>query len=481
MIPLRVSVAALFLFVCPFVLFAQNCPPPVDEPSDCSFPVPTAAPVVFAGDTGPMRVRKSAFELTTAEVTRLRLAFAKLRQLAKDDPTDPRGWMLQANVHCWYCGGGNDQLAGEEIHDGFWFFPWHRTYLYTLEKILGQLVGDPTFALPYWDWDTPGRAMLPPVYATPNDATNPLFDVERGATATSLMPTSLAAYGPGFATVMAAPTTDLFMGQPTGIESNPGSLEGGPHGAVHIWTGQPSLLCQDGVADMGILATAAQDPIFFAHHANIDRLWDVWLNTPATPPHTNPIEPASGPVWRPHTWTYYDQNKVWYSIAVSDTINHATSLHYTYQAPNTTSATPTYMMVMASPTATKVTSAPHTATISATPVAAVPPPAKPTVLHIDGVIVPPGAAAAVRVFINLPTASPTTDAADPHYVGIFTIVPHTSAARGHTKRRNIAMALSAANLQTIAGGSMNVTLVPVAAEGAPRSLNLTYEKIYITR
>lgn len=28
---------------------------------------------------------------------------------------------------------------------------------------------------------------------------------------------------------------------------------------------------------MGVLQTAARDPIFYAHHANIDRLWDVWL------------------------------------------------------------------------------------------------------------------------------------------------------------------------------------------------------------
>ena len=28
---------------------------------------------------------------------------------------------------------------------------------------------------------------------------------------------------------------------------------------------------------MSAFATAAQDPIFWLHHANIDRLWEAWL------------------------------------------------------------------------------------------------------------------------------------------------------------------------------------------------------------
>ena len=41
---------------------------------------------------------------------------------------------------------------------------------------------------------------------------------------------------------------------------------GTPHGAIHMAVGM----------DMGNLVRAAYDPIFFAHHANIDRLWEIW-------------------------------------------------------------------------------------------------------------------------------------------------------------------------------------------------------------
>lgn len=42
-------------------------------------------------------------------------------------------------------------------------------------------------------------------------------------------------------------------------------LEGGPHGAVHAGIG----------GDMGP-STSPNDPIFFLHHTQIDRLWYLW-------------------------------------------------------------------------------------------------------------------------------------------------------------------------------------------------------------
>jgi polyphenol oxidase len=127
-------------------------------PQACVPPIPPGQPVSFTPATGgPVRVRKSAFELSAAEITRLKNAYAALRDLAKQKPDDPRNWFHQGQVHCWYCSGALDGLWGQEIHGGWWFLPWHRAYLFFHEQILGALIGDPTFALPYWDWDTPGR------------------------------------------------------------------------------------------------------------------------------------------------------------------------------------------------------------------------------------------------------------------------------------------------------------------------------------
>ncbi|MFS7947023.1 putative catechol oxidase [Helianthus anomalus] len=36
-----------------------------------------------------------------------------------------------------------------QIHNSWLFFPFHRWYLYFYERILGKLINDPTFALPF--------------------------------------------------------------------------------------------------------------------------------------------------------------------------------------------------------------------------------------------------------------------------------------------------------------------------------------------
>ena len=55
-------------------------------------------------------------------------------------------------------------------------------------------------------------------------------------------------------------------------------MESTPHNWVHV----------DIAGLMGSPATAGQDPIFWLHHANIDRLWEVWLALPGSLRLTDP-------------------------------------------------------------------------------------------------------------------------------------------------------------------------------------------------
>jgi hypothetical protein len=52
-----------------------------------------------------------------------------------------------------------------------------------------------------------------------------------------------------------------------------GAIEQTPHGAVHCAVASAS--CPNGL--MGAVPAAALDPIFYAHHTNIDRLYECWL------------------------------------------------------------------------------------------------------------------------------------------------------------------------------------------------------------
>jgi len=516
-----------------------------DYPLNCTPTLPTGTPKPVTLIKRNLVPRKSAFDLSAAEAQKLRDAYAALRNLSVTDPKDPRGWRAQANVHCYYCSGGYDSL-GTEIHGGWWFLPWHRCYLYMHERILGALIGDPDFRLPYWDWDTVpdgapnARRTIPPLYNAPSqDITSPakmsvanaLFDRTRGATSANLIPNSIV----GKVAIEKAMCQggENFTGGPGQM----GSLEGNPHGPVHIWTGDPRSDPKQpapfgcffpvdvpydpkdpnsfpadvsqivGCTDMGVLGTAAQDPIFFSHHSNIDRLWDIWTKIPF-PDHANPTDPS----WLGTGWSFYDENKNWVTISVQQVLDEEKNLGYVYQPPQvkgytTTPAVcgpapapkpamgalaqaqaPRPLSVAEDPKGTAVGTKPHTR--------AVPLPPEHTAalrsraasadqrryeLHIDGVSLPPGGGTIIRVYLDLPGANAQTDPDAAHFVGYISVVP---AGPGHHHQvvRNVAFDLSPALAATaVASPQLSVTLVPVnAGGGEPAQGTVTYKKIYLT-
>ena len=399
---------------------------------DCSpFPPPPATPVTFMPDvTIPIRTRYSAFELPAPRVTQLRLAYQRLRDLTTNSPNDPRGWLRQANVHCWYCNGlqNNGVNAGPEVHGTWRFLPWHRMFLYVHERILGQLVNDSTLTLPFWDWDTPGRDQLPPIYADQFVAgqPNPLFDQNRGAVAGNQIPPGIVDQD-GMQMALLPTSFELpggFGGTPdTDQAPSSGTLENSPHGPVHIWTGDPTM--QTISPDMGVLAYAARDPIFFAHHSNIDRIWDVWLNQGGG--RMNPQESA----WGMETFNFYDQNSPaqWVSMAISDTVDHGGSLRYVYQGtPNPAAQAGPANQVLAmrsldvTPQSKEKITLPVPAEMA---VNAAPLGKRVWVLNIHGIEIPADQQAFLRVFVEKPDADVKTPVSSPNFVGQFVMFART--------------------------------------------------------
>ncbi len=186
---------------------------------------------------------------------------------------DPCSWAFQANTHWVHSDTTKAALiatlpaAQQPLANDMWntcqnhggmttedmFLPWHRMYVYYLEMICRMVLNDPTFTLPYWNYNAAATAMLPDAFRNPNNATNPLYYANRNP-------------GPQ----SGAPLTGLSLSSlnQTTYSGFCSQLDFGLHGNVHVKVGNGQ--------GMGAVPWAANDPIFWMHHCNIDRLWASW-------------------------------------------------------------------------------------------------------------------------------------------------------------------------------------------------------------
>ncbi|KAF0892510.1 hypothetical protein E2562_016816 [Oryza meyeriana var. granulata] len=288
--------------------------------------------------SSPLRVRPAAHLADRAYVAKYERAVSLMKQLPADDP---RSFAQQWRVHCAYCDGAYDQVGFPgleiQIHNCWLFFPWHRMYLYFHERILGKLIGDETFALPFWNWDAPGGMSFPAIYANRssplydplrNPAHQPPFplDLDYSGTDTTIPRDQLIDQNLKIMYRQATRKTELFMGQPYRAgdqpEPGPGSIESVPHNTVHQWTGDPR---QPNGEDMGTFYSAARDPVFFAHHGNIDRMWYIRRGL-LFPGNTDFADPD----WLNASFLFYDEDARLVRVRVRDSLD-AAALRFTYQ------------------------------------------------------------------------------------------------------------------------------------------------------
>jgi len=450
--------------------FAQlgTLPAFATEPQNCAGPKPPATPLKWTPDANPILPRLSASTLGAADATKLTSAYAALRNLAASQPDDPRGWLQQGDKHCWNCGGGLDGQAGEEIHGGWLFFPWHRAFLYFHERILGSLINDQSLRLAYWDWDNAAHRAIPSAWATPNSPSNALWNPIRSAVAGNQAPDSLVGT-PIINQILGASTFAAFGGS----SSTAGSLENGPHGGIHIWCGDTTQ--QSAAADMGLLDTAAQDPLFFAHHANIDRLWNVWLGASAS--HKNPTSTA----WLKHKFTFWDEQKRWVSITVADVINMSSNLRYTYgtgaAAVTTQLNAPKTRLLLSDSARALVMPQDVRQRLSAAA-----PDNKPTLLtlRLDGVVLPQNVRGIVRIIANRPAARAAEVTGTPNDLGYIAVVPRNSKDAGSHLHSPLTVELNVTG--QLAGllqenGKLSLSFVPMA--GAATGNPLNYKNGYL--
>ncbi|GJN01712.1 hypothetical protein PR202_ga18995 [Eleusine coracana subsp. coracana] len=130
--------------------------------------------------------------------------------------------------------------------------------------------------------------------------------------------------------VSGAKKPELFFGQPYRQGDNPdpgpGNLENVPHGTIHFWTGDPR---QPNGEDMGNFYSAARDPVFFAHHANVDLMWHLW-RTRLHNDNNNNTSFTTDADWLDAAFLFYDEDARLVRCRVRDALDTA-ALRYAYQ------------------------------------------------------------------------------------------------------------------------------------------------------
>ena len=253
------------------------------------------APASIAQPVVALQHRRSVDHLTSGQLASVRQAITATQAIS-----DERGYQYWAGVHGlplpMYCQHGTSL-----------FLPWHRAYLCLFEKALQDVVPGTTLA--WWDWTTGRDQGVPAVFAEPHvsGAPNPLFS----------SPIQLSGREPGGPAVTerkpgereAPPLPDparieqiLGLGDFLDFQTQLEDV----HNGVHEWV----------AGTMGDIATAAYDPLFWAHHAMIDRLWRLWqVAHPAASPPANLLGQALPP----------------FPMTVSQTLD-VTALGYDYAA-----------------------------------------------------------------------------------------------------------------------------------------------------
>jgi tyrosinase len=217
---------------------------------------------------GQVRYRKSVVALNPEDLQALRDGITKMLAISDD-----RGYEYWAGLHGlplpMYC-----------HHGDLLFLPWHRAYLYYFEQYLMDQV--PSARLSWWDWTD--QAGIPDPYAieTVNGGEpNPLVSAQ----ITGIPDNQFRAEGVRKATRTfrrpkaqeSLPSTELVnqLLDLSDFSDFSSQLEDQIHNRVHIWVG----------GTMGLIPLAAYDPIFWAHHTMIDRIWRLWqLRNPGSGP-----------------------------------------------------------------------------------------------------------------------------------------------------------------------------------------------------
>ena len=265
---------------------------------------------------------------TTADSSRPGAARAVYKSFCDSYAANLYDFYVELHASAFFSMETPDMSHLQMVHMGSHFLPWHRYVLLRLEADLREASGNPDFTLPYFDWEdcqgdaAGGENPCPAIFDTNSlgsgggcdgDDAVTGYIVDQGFKAhlwTQANPlnvfslasltcgdkaiqrevgcsTKLAPTPPTAENVAAIYERKVYDADPydscstdenvsfrqylegyTRTDVNPACVIGGcqMHGQGHNYIG----------GEMASGGAAPNDPIFFLHHANVDRLWAMW-------------------------------------------------------------------------------------------------------------------------------------------------------------------------------------------------------------
>jgi tyrosinase len=223
-----------------------------------------------------LRHRRNVRTLTPGQLANFRKAIAASQKL-KDD----RGYQAMAGIH-------GLPLPISCTHNSELFLPWHRAYLFFFEKSLQDRV--PGVTLPWWNWTMRHGEGIPPAFKAAKEADgtpNPLRSSpiqKSGRESGGPTKTTRTPGAPGAPPLPTLPQVNRLLKLSSFLDFQ-SQLED-LHNGVHVWVG----------GTMGSIGTSAYDPLFWAHHTMIDRIWRLWqLRHPGARPPSRLLDRALPP------------------------------------------------------------------------------------------------------------------------------------------------------------------------------------------
>lgn len=289
----------------------------------------------------PMRTRKSVQSLTAQERADFVGAIKKMKATKSpyDSSMNYYDQFVYWHLKAFYCSAGTMGTM-YPAHMNPAFLPWHRIYLDLFERALSDVYGK-TVTIPYWDWTDPssvnavftndfmgGNGDAAQGYAvTTGPFQKDSFQVRLYDTADidslfddvnndpNPVPYLVRAFGifkdstvvlPSMAEInatLAIPTYDSspwdssvdtamsFRNSLEGWRGTAGeTCEDGimdvvptparrsqQHNVVHIWVGGVVPYGGKIIAGNMTQSSSPNDPVFWIHHDNVDRLWSAWM------------------------------------------------------------------------------------------------------------------------------------------------------------------------------------------------------------